>query len=375
MFCKKVEFRDISNLIEDIGVDAYGKNKINLKSELYYFYITKMSVIGANILKQEALSIGAEVALPKGAITHENKLVDAVIIISHYNLSTLCKKLEVQQFGLNILSKQLSNFLNNKKFKFKIMGIVNITDDSFYSGSRFDCSNAIKKIENMINDGASIVDLGGCSSRPYSEYVDEDLELTRVKPIIEIIGKQKLYEKATFSIDSFRPKVVKMALDNGFSIINDITGFNDDELCKLCASYDATALVMHMQNSPKNMQIEPKYNCVVKEIDEFFTRQLIKLESFGVKNAYLDVGVGFGKLLEHNLELISSLSHFCKFNKEIVVGLSRKGFIDKIVRSKVEDRLPATISLNIRAVENGANIIRVHDVKEHYQAFKVYNSF
>jgi dihydropteroate synthase len=168
--------------------------------------------------------------------------------------------------------------------------------------------------------------------------------------------------------------VVESALECGFSIVNDIRGFECDQLCSLVAKYDVAAVVMHMQGRPESMQKDPQYNSILSDISTFFSQRVDKLEGFGVKDIILDVGIGFGKTLHHNLELIKNLEHFLKFERELLIGASRKSMIDKIVSSSPDQRLPATLAIHLKAIENGASIVRVHDVKEHYQAIKIFEA-
>ena len=182
---------------------------------------------------------------------------------------------------------------------------------------------------------------------------------------------QKLYEKVEFSIDSYSPLCVKYALEHGFSIVNDITALHNDEVAKLVASFDATVVLMHKSGNTQDMQINPKYTNVIIEVNDFFKERIKRAESFGIKKIVLDVGIGFGKSLEHNLLLIKQHSHFLHFGKELLIGASRKSMIDMISKSSVEDRLSGTLVLHLKAVQEGANIVRVHDVKEHIQALKV----
>ena len=253
----------------------------------------------------------------------------------------------------------------------RIMGVINANEDSFFKSSRFEGINAISKIEQMIEDGADIIDIGGVSSRPGSVNISVEEELARVQPIIDLINEQKLYEKVNFSLDSYQSKVLDYALNRGFKIVNDITGLQNDEVCKVAASYKATVIIMHMQNNPNNMQDKPSYNNVVLDIDNFFKQRVAKALDFGVKDIILDVGIGFGKTLEHNLTLLKNLDYFKHFGYEILIGASRKSMIDKIVPSSIEQRLPGTLAIHLKAIDNGASIIRCHDVKEHFQAIKV----
>ncbi len=258
--------------------------------------------------------------------------------------------------------------------KTKIMGVVNANEDSFFQNSRFEGKNALIKIEQMIEDKASIIDLGGVSSRPGSIPVSVEEELFRVKPIIDLIYEEKLYEKTLFSLDSYEPKVLEYALDRGFKIVNDITGLQNDEVCRITSKYCATAVIMHMQNDPLNMQKNPEYENVILDVDAFFKQRIEKAKQFGIKDIVLDVGIGFGKTLDHNLQLIKNLKHFKHFGYELLVGASRKSMIDAICPTSIEERLPGTLAIHLESIKNEASIIRCHDVKEHYQAIKVFEA-
>ncbi|WP_122893038.1 dihydropteroate synthase [Arcobacter peruensis] len=260
-----------------------------------------------------------------------------------------------------------------KTYKTKIMGVLNANEDSFFKSSRFDYKQTASKIELMIENGANIIDIGAVSSKPGSIAVDEKVELERLKNIVEIIYKEKYFEKVDFSIDSYSPLVIDFVLNKGFTIVNDITGLQNDEVCSLVSKYAAKVVIMHMQNKPSNMQDKPEYNDVVLDIDNFFKKQIQKANSFGIKNKdiILDVGIGFGKTLEHNLLLLKNLEYFKHFDCELLIGASRKSMIDLISPSKVEDRLAGTIAIHLEAIKNGASIIRCHDVYEHKQAIKV----
>ena len=363
---------DIKQHIIDLGVDGGGINILSSKADSYIIHIFDLAVGGANILKQDALSVGADLAVPRGTVVASVKKVDAILIANGRQLEKLSKKELAQPFGLKELAYKLQAILKTKKPKsVDIMGVINANDDSFFSGSRFKDSSAIKTIEQMIDDGANIIDIGGVSSRPNAPVVSVADELTRVKPILESISKNRLYERVKFSIDSYTSKVISLALDSGFEIVNDITGLRDDEVCKLCASYDATAVIMHMQGTPQTMQDNPQYNHIITDVYNYLDDSIQRAESFGVKDIVVDVGVGFGKTLDDNLMLIKHLEHFLTLNKKILVGASRKSMIDKISPSKVEDRLAGTLAIHLEAYRNGASILRVHDVKEHSQAIKV----
>ena len=255
--------------------------------------------------------------------------------------------------------------------KTKIMGVLNANEDSFFKNSRFDSSEASLKIEKMIELGANIIDIGAVSSKPGSKAVTEKIELYRLKDIVEIIYKNKYYEKVAFSIDSYSPLVIDFVLNKGFQIVNDITGLSNDEVCKVCAKYDAKVVIMHMQNNPASMQDNPIYNNVVLDIDSYFKTQISKAKNFGINDIILDVGIGFGKTLKHNLLLLKNMEYFKHFECELLIGASRKSMINMISPSSIENRLAGTLAIHLDAIRRGASIVRCHDVYEHNQAIKV----
>ncbi len=370
----KISLNDSKKFFENLGCDSGGISILSKKSKLHTLYIKDLHVGAANILKQDALSIGADLAVPSGVIIAKDKYVNALLIGTTKHFENLAKKELAQPFGLKELAKSLKDYVKEQNYPTKIMGVLNANEDSFFKNSRFDNSEACLKIEKMIEDGANIIDIGAVSSRPGSLPVSENIELDRLKDIVQTIYQNKYYEKVDFSIDSFSPKVIEYVLNHGFKIVNDITGLQNDEVCKLVSKYNAQAVIMHMQNNQTNMQEAPFYEDVIVEIDDFFTKRLEKVKSFGVKDIVLDVGIGFGKTLEHNLLLLKNLEHFKHFGYELLIGASRKSMIDKITPTEVINRLPGTLAIHLESIRNGASIIRCHDVKEHFQAIKVFEA-
>lgn len=370
----KISLNDSKKFFENLGCDSGGISILSKKSKLHTLYIKDLHVGAANILKQDALSIGADLAVPNGVIIAKDKYVNALLIGTTKHFENLAKKELAQPFGLKELAKSLKNYVKEQNYPTKIMGVLNANEDSFFKNSRFDNSEACQRIEKMIEDGANIIDIGAVSSRPGSLPVSENIELDRLKDIVQTIYQNKYYKKVDFSIDSFSPKVIEYVLNHGFKIVNDITGLQNDEVCKLVSKYSAQAVIMHMQNNQTNMQEAPFYEDVIVEIDDFFTKRLEKVKSFGVKDIVLDVGIGFGKTLEHNLLLLKNLEHFKHFGYELLIGASRKSMIDKIIPTEVLDRLPGTLAIHLESIRNGASIIRCHDVKEHFQAIKVFEA-
>lgn len=359
--------------LKALNVESGGVGIMAKKMELLYFFIKDLKTPAANILKQDALSIGAELAVPSGVILCEQPTYDCILIGTRKHMETLSRKELAQPFGLKAIARELKRFLSIKNHRTQLMGVINANDDSFFEGSRFVAEDAINKIKKMIEEGADIIDIGAVSSRPNAAVVSAKEELNRIKPICDAIASQKLHEKAVFSVDSYTPSVVAYALESGFKIINDITGASDESIIKLAVKHEAKLCIMHMQGTPQTMQSNPSYDDVMVEISQFFEERIEKCEVLGMqrKNIILDVGLGFGKTLEHNITLIKNMGHFKVFGCEVLVGASRKSMIDKIISTPVEERLAGTLAIHLKAVENGASIVRCHDVQEHMQALAV----
>ena len=360
--------------LQKLGTTKEGSKILCAKSKVEFFHIKNLRTPAANILKQDALSLGADLAVPKNCVTCEEKYTDALLIATADQLHKLSKKEKIQPFGLKELSEKISKFPARKKRQTQIMGVLNANEDSFFSKSRFNHNNAEAKIENMIKEGADIIDIGGVSSRPGSTPVSEDEEFNRVKDIIDTVYEKNLFKYAQFSLDSYSPKSLDYALNKGFTMVNDITALQNKEVAKVASRYDAMVVIMHKLGSTKDMQKNPTYDDVMLDVDKFFKQRIEIADEFGVKNIILDVGIGFGKTLEHNLSLIKNLEHFLHFGFPILVGASRKSMIDMITPSLVENRLAGSLTLHLEALKNGASIVRVHDVKEHFQAIKVQNA-
>lgn len=366
---------NIKEKLKELGVDSGGIEILAQKAKMHILYIKDLSVGAANILKQDALSIGADLAVPRGTVVALTPKVDCILIGTTKHLKTLARKELAQPFGLKELAQKLSLLVSsNTSQEPSIMGIINANDDSFFSGSRFENESAVKKIYEMIEEGASIIDIGGVSSAPNARVVSPQEELDRIKPICDLIQERELFKRVAFSIDSYEPLVVEYALKSGFSIVNDITGLQSNAICALSATYNATVVIMHMQGTPQTMQNNPHYQNILSEIYDFFQERIAKAESFGIKNIVLDVGIGFGKTMQDNLYLLKNLEHFKTLKKPLLIGASRKSLIDKIIPTKVEERLAGSIVLHHEALKNGADILRVHDVKEHLGLVKIYQA-
>lgn len=366
---------DFDKIANFLNVTKEGIKILKKKSNLKYIFIKNLRTPAVQILKQTALSNGADLAVPKGVIINEKAKYNCLLMTTQNQLEKIISNLKQQDFGLKDLAKTLHSHLNLKPKAPQIMGVLNINEDSFNQESRAKGKNAINKIQKMIEEGANIIDIGALSSRPGSSKISPEAELDRLREILDEIYKQKLYEKAIFSLDSYEPLCLEYAFDRGFKIANDIYGLSNEKVAKITAKYNATICIMHMQNDPENMQKEPFYEDVISEVDEFFEKRLEIAYKYGIKDIILDVGIGFGKTLEHNLLLLKHHRHFLHFKHSLLVGASRKSMINAITPSEVKDRLSGTIAIHLEALNQGADIIRVHDVKEHFQALKVWQAF
>lgn len=254
------------------------------------------------------------------------------------------------------------------------MGILNITPDSFSDGGKYydgklNLEKVIKDALQMEQDGADFIDVGGESTRPGSENITTDEELERVIPVIEVL-RNKI--NIPVSIDTYKSLVAEEALKAGACIVNDISGFRfDEKTAEVTAKFDASCILMHIKGTPKDMQKNPVYGNVVTEVYDYLKESISIAKKHGIKQIITDVGIGFGKTIDHNLELIRNLREFTKLGFPVLLGVSRKSFIDKIYPSSVNERLEGTIASNVIGIMNGANIIRVHDVPENVRAVKI----
>ncbi len=244
-----------------------------------------------------------------------------------------------------------------------IMGIVNVTPDSFSDGGRYwGLDEAVAHARRLAEEGADFIDVGGESTRPGSEPVPIDEELRRVVPVIERLAREL---PIPISIDTYKARVAEAAIRAGATIINDISGLTfDREMLDVAVRHQATVVIMHMQGTPKTMQQNPTYENVTREVGLFLEQQVQRARSAGIRQVMVDPGIGFGKNLQHNLQLIRELSALTSLGCPILVGPSRKSFIGAILDLPVHDRLEGTAAAVTACILNGAHVIRVHDVKE-----------
>ncbi|MBX7490951.1 dihydropteroate synthase [Helicobacter turcicus] len=370
-----VQYLEDSKLaLEQLNCDSVGYGILRNKDKVFNFLVKNLKVPAAHILKQEALAVGADFALPRDAILYTREFYDGILMLTRAQSKALLKKLKIQPFGLKKVAHDLEAHLRFHNITPKIMGVINITPDSFYAKSRKNSKNAESSLLKMIEEGVDILDIGAASTRPSSAWVSEEEEHTRLSGILEFIKREKIYEKVILSIDTYTPSVAKKCLDYGFLVVNDITGFSNTKMLEAVRGYDCECVVMHMQGSPKEMQENPNYKDLFLEMDTFFAERIAALVAQNNTKIILDVGIGFGKTLAHNCALIQHLGHFLHFGYPLLVGASRKSMIDKITPCDVENRLSGTLAIHLESLNHGASIIRCHDIAEHLQALKVWQA-
>ena len=264
-------------------------------------------------------------------------------------------------------------FLNLEKPA--VMGVLNLTPDSFYDGGKYLADDrAIGQIDKMVAEGASIIDIGGESTRPGSDPVPVEIEMNRVIPLLKHAVRE--FPGTLFSVDTTKYEVAKEALESGVHIINDVSGLRKvPGFAELCTQYQAGYVLMHSIATPKTMQNAPVYKNIVAEMETFFRNGISKLIETGVKSIILDPGFGFGKTLAHNLELVKEMHSFLKLGYPVLAGASRKSMIGAVLNGRAsEERLAGTIALHYHCLVNGARILRVHDVKEAADSIEIFNA-
>lgn len=383
---------EVKRIMRDIGVDDYGVKIMLPKASSFLVRLNPISNINANIIKQEALSLGADAAIARGALTGQVKETGCLIMATLDQLNCLIRKLRPQPFGLkkfaNDLDKGIKNYRQNDFIlslgghslklgkRTHIMGIINMTPDSFSGDGLCGIKGsdplklALKKAEGMVRDGADIIDVGGESSRPGAKSVSAKEEIRRTVPVIKLLSKKI---KAPISIDTAKPEVAKAALEAGAKMVNDISGLRNKRMSRVAADHKAAVVIMHMLGRPVNMQKSIAYRSLIDDIIDYLRKAMESAQDCGIDpgKIVIDPGIGFGKKPEHNLEIINKLSDFKVLGKPILLGVSRKSFIAKVLGTNPADLALGTVAAGVMAAERGANILRVHDVKEISRALKM----
>ena len=391
MTVRIISLRDQSEakaLMRDLGVETGGIEIMAPKTIPALVRINNLPIFAANILKQESLSIGADTAVSRDALTGKKKHTDCLIIGNLAHIQRLSEKLKRQPYGLNKIALELQAAFNNyQKDNFilalknhqlnlasqtRIMGIINLTPDSFSGDGLLETlGSAVEYARKLADEGADMLDIGAESTRPGARPISVKEEIKRLIPALKRIRKEI---NLPISIDTYKAETAKAALDNGADIINDISALTaDKKMAKTISRHKAGVVLMHMRGNPKNMQKNPKYVSLMEEIIQYLNITMTMALEAGINldKIVIDPGIGFGKTLEHNLEIIKSLAQLKILGRPILIGLSRKSFLGNSAHQRPKERLSSTISSNCLAVFNGAKIIRVHDVKEAKQAFTV----
>jgi len=254
----------------------------------------------------------------------------------------------------------------------KVMGILNITPNSFFDGGRYSTDEEIlAKVEKMLDEGATFIDIGAYSSKPSAEFVTEEEELNRIVPVVQLLVKH--FPKILISIDTFRSEVAKACIENGAAIINDISAGNlDDKMLSVIAQYNVPYIMMHMRGTPQTMQTFTQYDDVVKDVLLYFSEKVSQARSLGINDLIIDPGFGFAKTMEQNYEVMQKLELFHNLELPLLVGISRKSMIHKTLGISADDALNGTTFLNTIALTKGAHILRVHDVAAAMECVKLY---
>jgi len=381
-----VEIINIRNLEEavavfrKIGVDSYGIGAMAPKTININILLEKQPCKIANIIKQEMLSLGGDAAVARGSVACNIPVSDILIMGTLKQILSLAKKIEKQPFGLNMIARNILETLGNisqKEFVLKtsrrkiilgrktlVMGILNVTPDSFSDGGiYYSQEKAVEHGCRIAGEGADIIDIGGESTRPGSASVPVNVELKRVVPVIESLIKKI---KIPISIDTKKARVAEYAIDAGAEIINDISALNGDrDMAKTAKEKSAALVLMHMKGKPRNMQEgNLEYNNLMGEIKDYLKKSSEKAINAGVSKdcIVIDPGIGFGKTSEDNYRIIKNLSELKVMGMPIMIGTSRKFFIGKITGEEPCARMEGTAATVAAAIINGCHIIRVHDV-------------
>lgn len=379
--------RDALKIIKTTGCDAYVYNKLAEKMLESVIVVDDIDNRAANILKQDALSCGADAVISSGVSKFEAGKSRAVICATLSQAKKLAFKLKEQPFGLKELSFKIKEInkeqdkriilCRNKKIKLHgktpVMGIINLSPDSFFGNGIKETGAAVKAAQDMEENGADIIDVGAESTRPGSEPVPVKEEISRITKFLKVFLKKT---GLPVSVDTYKPEVAKAAMEEGAHIINDIYALQYDrsKMAEVAAKYSAGVILMHMKGTPSTMQKNIKYKDVISDIFNFLHERADFALQNGIKkeSIILDPGIGFGKTVEDNLLIIKKLAEFKSLNYPLLIGISNKSFLAKVAGvSELPERIIPSITASAFAAVNGADIIRVHNVKETVLSLKV----
>ncbi len=376
---------DIHRELWDMGCQERGVEIMGPKATHRLVYAKNLDPRAANIVKQEFLATGGEAAVPWKALDLSENSSEIIMMGTLPQFDRVIMKLEEQPFKLTVLAREIQSALKNFETqaplpwgapkRTQIMGIINVTPDSFYDGGEaFETKSAVEIGMEFERHGADILDVGGESTRPGSERVTAEEEIKRVIPVIEELSSKA---DIPISIDTHKPEVARAAVEAGASVINDVYGLRSQGMPETVAELDVPVIIMHMQGTPETMQKDPHYEDVVREVYAFLLERVeIALEA-GVKqkNIVIDPGIGFGKNTEHNLELIDRIDEFRSMGYPVLLGASRKSMFKHILNKEVENRLYGSLAVAAIAVDRGVSVLRVHDVEETADVVRTLGAF
>ena len=388
----KINQELLDEAIAEIGAHPASRLIFAHKSRILPFKLTQVRTPAANILKQEMLAAGGDAVVPAGCIVNADKYVEVLLLGTLKQYKLLLKKLEqMQYFGLKQVAEELAlavatelepsvlktTLADGRILTYDrmcVMGILNITPDSFYAGSRVPMlDDVVARAGLMLEHGAGILDIGGESTRPGSDSVDGEEERKRVLPVIEAL--RKAYPEAVLSIDTYRADTAEAALAAGADIINDISAMEADaRMADVVVRTKAPIILMHMRGTPKNMQQNCQYQDVVQEVAVYLAEraQLLRERGVGPDKIILDPGIGFAKNVEQNLRLMRDLHVLTSFGYPVLLAASRKSTIGAVLGGvPAEERLEGTIATSLQAVQAGAQMVRVHDVLANVRAIRM----
>ncbi|GMR05377.1 MAG: dihydropteroate synthase [Thermodesulfobacteriota bacterium] len=371
--------------MERIGVDPAGIHIMAPKQIHYNIKVGGLTPAQANVIKQDMLSIGGEAAVAAGVVSCSVRSSDAILSGTLKQFNTLVDKLKRQSFGLSAISRLIERAIENSRLRryvvtgrsgaewalggrTRIMGILNVTPDSFSDGGEYlDASAAVRRGVEMAGQGADWIDVGGESTRPGSVPVEAQEEMDRVAPVVEALAGEGL----AVSVDTTKALVADAALKAGAEMINDVSGLGaDPDMAGVCAAHASPVVLMHSRGTPADMQKDTRYGDLLSEVYISLSESVERAADAGIgrDKIIVDPGLGFGKSMEGNLELVGRLSEFRSLGLPILVGASRKSFIGSVTGAAVEERLPGSLAVAVISILNGASVLRVHDVREAREA-------
>ncbi|VAV84123.1 Dihydropteroate synthase [hydrothermal vent metagenome] len=372
--------------MERLGVDPGGFSYMLPKQQHYNLKLEGLTPPAANIIKQEMLSIGAEAAVAKGTVSCRIKETGCILSGTLGQLQRFAKKMECQPYGLIDVGRAVEDALSSIKvaerggptlltrsrsFSFKeqalIMGILNVTPDSFSDGGEFtEPDRAVERALEMVSEGAGIIDIGGESTRPGAEPVEEGEEIERILPVVRALVK----EGVAVSIDTQKAAVARIALEAGAELVNDVSALADKDMAGVVAEFKAAVVLMHRRGGPGDMQSDITYKDIMAEVFGYLAERIEYGEASGIERERIaiDPGIGFGKDVAGNLELLRRLRELTTLGRPLLIGTSRKSFIGEVLERSIEQRLTGTLVTQVVALMAGASILRVHDVRQAREA-------